>query len=216
MAIEHDWVAAEAHARRAIRADSNAYAGWITLALVSWCQGRLATADSAMMRAWLVDSLSPAVGLFMSTSLLVQRRYADLLAFAERARAAGLPDIAADMRNQALLFVDPDSGLREFPTDVAYVARAGQIGRAREMLQAQRARADSLLRTGARFYISPDELALAYAEVGDLDEAFDWINRALDSRTGGIILWLKVDPHFDNLRSDPRYLSALRRLNVQP
>ena len=55
------------------------------------------------------------------------------------------------------------------------------------------------------------ELARLCATVGEKDEAFEWLNKAYDSRSDALN-WLKVDPRYDNLRSDPRFSDLLKRV----
>ncbi len=42
--------------------------------------------------------------------------------------------------------------------------------------------------------------------------ALEWLEKAVQTRDAGCS-WLKVDPQFDPLRSDPRFQSILRRMN---
>ena len=54
------------------------------------------------------------------------------------------------------------------------------------------------------------EIAFIYAGLGDKDSAFAWLERALQARDKGI-LYLKIDPCFDPLRSDPRFQELINR-----
>jgi hypothetical protein len=56
-------------------------------------------------------------------------------------------------------------------------------------------------------------LARAYARL-DKDQAFAWLERSFALKRGP--LWLKVDPRFDPLRSDPRFKTYLQRLQLTP
>ena len=47
------------------------------------------------------------------------------------------------------------------------------------------------------------------ALLGKKDEAFRFLEKAYEGRAG--IVFLKVEPQLDNLRSDPRYAELLRR-----
>jgi TolB-like protein len=60
----------------------------------------------------------------------------------------------------------------------------------------------------------PFEIAANYSLLGDRENAFLWLNRAYAEREklGGGMLTIQVDPAFDNIRSDPRYTTLLRRM----
>src|SRR5262249_8033298 len=51
-----------------------------------------------------------------------------------------------------------------------------------------------------------------YAMLGDKDAAFANLNKAFSNRTG--VLFIKTDPVFDNLRSDPRFTDLLHRIGL--
>jgi TolB-like protein/DNA-binding winged helix-turn-helix (wHTH) protein len=56
-------------------------------------------------------------------------------------------------------------------------------------------------------------LAQINARLGNPDQAFFWLERAYEQRSGYLPL-LKVDPELDNLRADHRFEAHLRRLNL--
>jgi adenylate cyclase len=60
-------------------------------------------------------------------------------------------------------------------------------------------------------YVSPYDLAVVYTGLGDNDHAIEHLVKAYEQRAGWIIM-LKVEPIFDPLRSDPRFLELLQRL----
>jgi TolB-like protein/DNA-binding winged helix-turn-helix (wHTH) protein/Flp pilus assembly protein TadD len=55
--------------------------------------------------------------------------------------------------------------------------------------------------------------ALVYAGLGEKDEAFRSLDKAIDLRAPFVIL-LKVDPRFESLHQDPRFQNLLRRMNL--
>jgi len=59
-------------------------------------------------------------------------------------------------------------------------------------------------------------VAQAYAALGEKDKAFEWLEKAFADRTIGVGNNIKTDPSFDPLRSDPRFTSILRRMNLEP
>ncbi len=55
--------------------------------------------------------------------------------------------------------------------------------------------------------------AVDYLRIGDRDQAFLWINRAVDRHCLWVI-WIQVDPLVDDLRDDRRYSALLDRLKL--
>ena len=66
-----------------------------------------------------------------------------------------------------------------------------------------------------RGYLSPRFIAEAYIDLGEKDQAFEWLDKAVQSRDS-ISIWLKVHPEFDPLRSDPRFAELMRRVGLPP
>jgi serine/threonine-protein kinase len=66
-----------------------------------------------------------------------------------------------------------------------------------------------------RHQVSAYDPAIIYAGLGEREQALEWLGRAHEERTGGLLL-LKAEPIFDGLRPDPRYAELLRRMNLAP
>jgi tetratricopeptide (TPR) repeat protein len=64
-------------------------------------------------------------------------------------------------------------------------------------------------------YVPPAFIASLYARLGENDHAFEWLAKAHQERDSDLV-FLKVEPVWDNLRSDPRYADMLRRIGLQP
>jgi TolB-like protein/Flp pilus assembly protein TadD len=85
-------------------------------------------------------------------------------------------------------------------------ARAGQVGAARNTIaQLQQ----HVQKDGVGRY----EIALVYAGLGRRQEAFKWLEEAYDAHDVGL-LYLKIDPCLDPLRSDPHFDNLLRRVGL--
>ena len=67
----------------------------------------------------------------------------------------------------------------------------------------------SLMRLGVR--ISAYSTALVSADAGDKEQAFEWLNRAAEQRSGSLAR-LEGEPRFGGLRNDPRYADLVKRL----
>jgi len=59
---------------------------------------------------------------------------------------------------------------------------------------------------------TPMALIKGYTRLGNKDEAFRLLEKALKDRLPYLIWSLPANPDFDDLRSDPRYANLLRRL----
>ena len=64
-----------------------------------------------------------------------------------------------------------------------------------------------------REYTSAVRLARICAVLDQKDEAFAWLNKAFEAHEDGLI-WLKVDPRYDHLKSDPRFAALLQRVGI--
>ncbi len=61
-------------------------------------------------------------------------------------------------------------------------------------------------------YYSAYEIALLYADLGEKDEAFRWLNTAYQERDR--IIGLNTDFQFDSVRSDPRFAEVVRKVGL--
>ena len=101
--------------------------------------------------------------------------------------------------------VDPQSGDRLDRLGYAY-AVAGRKSEALETLAELQALAE-------RKYMPPHSIAHIYAGLGEKERAFQWLEKAYAGRDDGLTQ-LKVDPLFDSLRSDPRFIDLVRRVGL--
>jgi tetratricopeptide (TPR) repeat protein len=58
-------------------------------------------------------------------------------------------------------------------------------------------------------------LVVHYAEAGDLDAAFEHLQRAIDARDPALV-HLAVAPQWDSMRADPRFNECLARMKLRP
>jgi DNA-binding winged helix-turn-helix (wHTH) protein/TolB-like protein len=59
------------------------------------------------------------------------------------------------------------------------------------------------------------DLAEIYAAAGERERAFEFLDKAFAYRSTRL-LWMKVDPQYDSLRSDPRFANLLARVGLPP
>lgn len=61
--------------------------------------------------------------------------------------------------------------------------------------------------------VSPYWMSILHAGLGAHDAAFEWLEKTFEQRDVWLV-WLKMEPRFDPLRSDPRFHEALQRLGL--
>jgi tetratricopeptide (TPR) repeat protein len=64
-------------------------------------------------------------------------------------------------------------------------------------------------------YFAGDSIAEIYAALGENDEAFRWLDRAVAEHSAPIH-GIGVRPEFRSLHSDPRFAEVLRRIGLDP
>ncbi len=62
-------------------------------------------------------------------------------------------------------------------------------------------------------YVAAFEYLTAYTRLGDKEQAFAWLAKAV-AEHNGFALEIKIDPIYDSLRDDPRFLDLLKRMNL--
>jgi tetratricopeptide (TPR) repeat protein len=108
---------------------------------------------------------------------------------------------AADMKDMASAFS---------PQDVDAFRSAFASG---GWMGYQQARVRFLLpRSQTECHMNP--IAMSYLRLGNVDEAFRWLNRDLDNRCGRTIFDLSADPRLDKIRQDPRFAALRHRANL--
>jgi tetratricopeptide (TPR) repeat protein len=75
-----------------------------------------------------------------------------------------------------------------------------------------RAIVDKLQERSARQYVPPYSIALVYAGLGERDQAFRWLQKAVEDRSTSMV-FLRTDPELGGLRSDPRFVEISRLVN---
>ena len=112
---------------------------------------------------------------------------------------------------EALAMLEPVGPLARTPVMMAFrglgYGVAGRTEDARRLLAELREAAHSA-------YIPPTGLAMIHAGLGELSEAFECLDRAVEMRDCWIFhLWFF--PQLDALRADPRYQDLLRKIKLR-
>jgi len=90
-------------------------------------------------------------------------------------------------------------------------ALANAYARAGNKAEAERLLAD-LISQSKKQYVSPYYFAVVYVGLGKPEQAIDWLEKAFADRSNGLV-FLKVEPELDDLRSNPRFVALQQKLN---
>jgi serine/threonine protein kinase/Tfp pilus assembly protein PilF len=64
-----------------------------------------------------------------------------------------------------------------------------------------------------RRYVDPADIAYNYADLGEKEQAFSWLEKAYSEKSDRLA-WVKVETRMESLRSDPRYAALLKRMGL--
>jgi tetratricopeptide (TPR) repeat protein len=72
---------------------------------------------------------------------------------------------------------------------------------------------DQLEELSKRKYVPPYFIATIYAGLGERDKMFGWLEKAYHERSA-FLTFIGVEPMFDSVHSDPRFVELLRRVGL--
>jgi serine/threonine-protein kinase len=220
---EWDFAAAEAQLARAVALSPNYaeahYVHGTALPLV----GRLDDAIETMAKALKLDPLSVHYSEWLARFLLYAHDYDGAIAQAHRTLEMDEVCIRAPhyIGSAYLAMGDAETALtwyrRAQALEKAVRSYDAMIVRALAAL-GQREEADAIMlrleEESRQQYLRSEILAMGYAAVGDLDRAFDSLERAFQARSAGLI-YLHLDPGYAPLRGDPRYADLVGRIGLR-
>ena len=221
MWYDRDWAAADRHFQRALASNPNYLWAHQWYSAYLSAVGRLEEALTSIRTAHRIDPLSVTTITHIGSTLFWLRRYDEALA--EYGKALELdPDffMAHWGRSRALLqmgrYREATEALEPRGTDYVGFFRLGLLGHAHAAAgresEARRVLDDLEARAREGTYVAPTEFAAIYIGLGDFERALDWLERHEADR--GARIFLRVDPMFDPLRSDPRFVRLLQRLGL--
>jgi eukaryotic-like serine/threonine-protein kinase len=220
-----EWAEAERDFERALTlapndAQAHSLYGYYLSAL-----GRHDEAKAEMRRALELDPLSPIINVSVSLGYYYAGQHDEAAAQARKTlelypdfggahlrlgeayEQKGMYQEAIAVLRQRLTTPDRRPGLALISSLGHAYAVSGQRAEAQKML-------DELQGLSKTRYVSAYHVGLIYTGLGDKEQAFHWLGKAADEGSHQLI-WLKAEPRFDPLRSDPRFNELERKVGLR-
>ena len=188
LVAEWDWIAAERSFQRALAINPNHAEAYLHYGTLMEALGDLERGFQLKLQGLACDSTSALAHVQIAGSFWFQRRYDDVIVWANKALDRNPHHLVARQELAAAYW------------------KMGDLERARKLL------ADC-----AQLDLGNEGLFLAvnFAQAGDLDSAFEHLQRLIDTRDFAVI-HLAVAPEWDSLRADPRFNQCLARMKLRP
>lgn len=222
--IEGDDRRGERAYRRAIELQPSNAPAHRALAFLLLAHGRVDEALEAMRRAQLLDPFSLVTNGGLGRFLYHAGRYGEAITQLRKTLEMGFYDRAAyylpmaltqaGRHEEAVIALDamPDSIFvwGQLRVRGIIAAFSGDRTLAREILDRLKAQA---FEEGVETSGGTTDVASLYAALGELDSAFAWIDRRRAPFPIVELIFVRGNPVFEPLRSDPRYAELVRRID---
>ncbi len=220
-----DWSGADKEIRRAIELNPSYADAHRLHGEVLWQTGRLDEAIAEIKRTLELDPLSINDNATLGIAFFLARQYDR--AIEQEAKTLELdPTFVLAYYFRGVAYSKKsmyEQGMAEFDKGMAFspvnlvaltglgygYAVTGRRAEAQKVL-------DKLNELSKHEYVSPVWRAKIYAGLEEKERAFEWLEKAYEDRSIVSVGFIKPNPMFDPLRSDPRYADLLRRTNLQP
>ena len=216
-----DWPAAEQEFKRSLKLNPNYATAHHWYALHLMAMGRFEEAAAEINSAQQIDPLSLSINVSTGLPFYWSRRYDEAI---EQFRRTLELDLSFPLSHVLLGQAYVQKGM--FDEAIAALSRARELDdtpRARAILgytlgvagrteEAARILSE-LQELASHEYVAPFFRVLIYTALGEQEQALAWLEKAYEERSEWLV-WLKVDPKLDSLRSDPRFADLVQRVGL--
>ena len=215
-----EWAAAEREYKRAIELNPSSSRGHSVYSFYLSAIGRHEEAIAEARRARELDPLSAGINRRIGSVLVNARRYDEAI---EQLKKTLELDPNYTPTHYWLGYAYAAKG--QYPQAIAEYKEVVRLGEDNTSIQiylgyslamsGKRNEALAILNEvqTTKEYVSPAELAVLYAGLGDKEQAFAAFERAYAAHDFQL-QYLKVEASYDSLRSDPRFADLLRRVGL--
>jgi tetratricopeptide (TPR) repeat protein len=218
-----DWAGAEREFRRALELNPSYGAAHHSYSRLLAAMGRVDEALAEIQRAEQVEPISMVLKANTAMILFFGRRYDDAIhrleetleldsTFGVAYWGLGLAYEQKGMYPRAIAALEKAASLSKRDPNV--LSSLGHLYAVAHRLPEAGRLIDELGQQSRQGYVSPYFFALIYVGRGEADRAVAALSRAAEERST-LLVYLRMDPRFAELRSDPRFRALVRRLGFQ-
>jgi TolB-like protein/DNA-binding winged helix-turn-helix (wHTH) protein/tetratricopeptide (TPR) repeat protein len=209
--FDWNWPAAKIEYTRASELDPSSVRAFNLSAHLAITLGQLDKAENFLRLAEERDPLSPGPLIGLTLVFIRQGRYDEAAAVARQAETLGQQGMHAALCEILLLQHKAESALTEVEKETNERWRLSILPRVYDALgrrlDADRALSDLI----DKYSHYPYRIAMVYASRGRTDDAFEWLEHARQVRDFDI-MWIKTEPEFEPLHTDPRFAALLTKM----
>jgi tetratricopeptide (TPR) repeat protein len=184
--------------------------------------GRFKEGQTEMERAAELDPLSPAINLALGYRLYYAHEYQQAIEQCQKTLAMDPDYVMAHVflgrsYQQTNRYAEAVAEFRKALDlsggDSNELAALGQaLAASHQEDEARKVLTELTMRT-QQTYVQPMWLAVIHLALGERDQAFDGMQKAYEDRSAWLV-YLRVDPFFDAVRSDPRFAALMQRVGL--
>jgi serine/threonine protein kinase/Tfp pilus assembly protein PilF len=225
-AYDWDWSSAEREFKRAIELDANSAVAHGRYGTYLITMGRFDEGIAEGRRAQELDPLSQRIVGFLGYQYLAAGRYDESISQFKKAieldptamwlhallgwayaRKGMYAQAIAEHERMGVAAYAVSGENQVVASGLAWIyALAGKRNDAARILEA-------FNHLPSQTYVDFYQVGAIYAAMGDKDRAFESLKKGYDQRSGSMA-YIKVEPYWDNVRSDPRFTVLLRRMGL--
>ncbi|HSE97144.1 MAG TPA: tetratricopeptide repeat protein, partial [Blastocatellia bacterium] len=224
LGYDWDWAESEREFRQAIELNPGYPTGHLWYALMLASQGRFEEAMREIRQAESLDPFSLPIVTNVGWILHLARRYDEAVTQYHKVLDMDSNFVLARRRlgqvyKQKLMFDEAievlQSTLPLSDEDTETVASLGHAYALSGRTEEARRVLDAMMALSSQRYIPAYFISSIYMGLGEKDRAFEWLEKACEERYG-FLAYLNVEPSFDCLRFDPRFVALARRIGLNP
>jgi TolB-like protein len=222
MFYDFDFATAEREFERSIELNPRYATGHEFFGFCLALAGRFEEGYTELQRAIRLDPLSSAIHLALGCVYWSAHRFDDAIAALEKAIELDSGNaLARSILGYILMYKSQNAraifelqhAIQLAPESSTFIASLAEVYAMAGRLDDAHKILDQLVRLSKERYVSAYPVARIFMALGDKEQAFRWLETGYTEHAG-MMIFVKLDPRFSEVHSDPRFQDLLRRMNL--